>query len=394
MTTPIDDMLQNLIEKLHAARFQDASPTIADLHQVSVALADARRMARGTASGLIEAQASRIKLLEEQNQHRIDLAFHRIERVDQLVATDKTDYRAILGAVADLSDRVKKLESPTTDEIVKGLADDMRKLAAMRDVPVTADRISTSTGDDLDEVADALGLSRKGWPYGEPEADEALRLRCAAELFRQAMTREAALALVIEANVARYPGAPRTGWSAAGWIIDAVMAAAGVHPDGRPLVAEESPVKLAERMRREFEADPAHQTREYLAQGKAKRDELTAALGYAPGSIDWQRGLDLVRETIEQRNTANAAIEAQRKRIATLEERNATQAHTIAELQSALDARGKSLEHTQTQRAAAERTVIDQAAQITALRAEVKRLVEIDGVKMTDAEVAALTGAT
>lgn len=340
-------MLTNLIEHLHASRYQDLSTTVADLHQVAVALADTRG---------------------------------RVERAGELLATDKTDYRALLGAVADLSDRVKKLESPTTDEIVKDLADDMRKLAAMRDVPVTADRIATSTGDDLDEVADALGLARKGWPYHTGEADDALRVRCAAALFGQAMTREAALALVIEANVARYPGAPRTGWSAAEWIIDAVMAAAGVHPDGRPLVAEESPVKLAERMRREFEADPAHQTREYLAQGKAKRDELTAALGYAPGSIDWQRGLDLVRETIEQRKTIVAQLAQRKERIATLEERNETQAKTVHELQG-----------LETRRIA---TVVDQAAQITKLRAEVKRLSALEEKDATDAEVAALTGAT
>lgn len=37
-------------------------------------------------------------------------------------------------------------------------------------------------------------------------------------------------------------------------------------------------------------------------------DDLTSALGYAPDSIDWKRGLDLVRETIAQRNAARAEL--------------------------------------------------------------------------------------
>lgn len=315
MTTPIDDMLQNLIEKLHAARFQDCAPTVADLHQVAVALEDTRRAS----------------------------------------ATSKTDYRAILGAVADLSDRVKKLESPSMGDVVNGMADDMRKLSAMRDVPVTADRIATSTGEDLDEVADALGLSRKGWPYQIDETDDALRVRCAAALFGQTITRELADTLTREAKRAREgKGADwgtGSGWHAVDWVIDAVMAAAGAHPDGRPIDREND---LAVAMER----------------------SLTMALSLAPESISWPRALELVRQAVE----AVTALGSLRRRIDILEERNGTQAKTIHELQ-VINARGIT-------------TVVDQAAQITALRAEVKRLVELDGVKMTDAEVAALTGAT
>lgn len=46
------------------------------------------------------------------------------------------------------------------------------------------------------------------------------------------------------------------------------------------------------------------------AEPSGKSKDLTAALGYAPDSIDWQRGLDLVRETIVQRNAARAGLAA------------------------------------------------------------------------------------
>jgi hypothetical protein len=386
MTTPIDDMLQNLIEKLHAARFVEASPTIADLHQVATALVDTRRMVERTPSS---------------------------DRLDHLEA------------------RVGKLEAPCTDDLAKGIAEDMRKLAALRDIPVMPDRIATSTGEDLDEVADALGLSRKGWPYHEAETDDALRVRCAAALFGQSMTRELAESIARQAaiNGMKSPSAPGYLWNADGdtwkphdWVIDAVMAAAGVHPDGRPL---DQHGDLAVAMER----------------------DLTVALGYVPETVSWQRCLDLVRETITQREAANAALKAERENdyrkqrdklvnvmvlkdqcIFMLEERNATQAKTIEELQNteartlalqvveqklseaqklndslraqcdglgrAIDARGQALRLTLASRDTAERTVVDQAAQIAELRAEAKRLVKLDGVKMTDAEVAALTGAT
>ncbi len=69
-------------------------------------------------------------------------------------------------------------------------------------------------------------------------------------------------------------------------------------------------------------------------------DELTEALGYGTGTIVWSRALDLVRETILQRNVAREQVAAQATvywqltaRIRTLEERNATQAETIGRYQ-------------------------------------------------------------
>lgn len=232
MTTPIDDMLTNLIEKLHAARFESAPPTNADLHEVAIALADTRLQMRGLP-----------------------------------------------------------------------VFDDMRKADVERSIPVTAEQIATSTGDDLDERAEALGLSRKGWPYYDTlETDDALRTRCASALFGQTMTRELAEEVAKAALVARI--GPRIDSETrhppiASWVIDAVMSAAGAQPNG--------------------------------------------------SSLTWTH---------------------------------------------ALDARWRELDFARGRHDAAERTVVDQAKQITALRAEVKRLVELDGVKMTDAEVAALTRAT
>ena len=61
--------------------------------------------------------------------------------------------------------------------------------------------------------------------------------------------------------------------------------------------------------------------REEVARTRARREELTAALAYAPGSIDWQRGLDLVRETIVQRNDARAELQKWRERSGWVDER-------------------------------------------------------------------------
>jgi uncharacterized coiled-coil protein SlyX len=70
------------------------------------------------------------------------------------------------------------------------------------------------------------------------------------------------------------------------------------------------------------------------------------------------------------------ALGSLRQRITTLEERTTKQAQTIAELQD-INARGIS-------------TVVDQAAQITALRAEVKRSGTIDGADALPLIAAAL----
>lgn len=86
------------------------------------------------------------------------------------------------------------------------------------------------------------------------------------------------------------------------------------------------------------------QLAEHEAEGALRRQdytsELTEALGYGTGTIVWHRALDLVRETILQRNGAREQVATQATaytqlttRVRTLEERNTTQAATIRSYQ-------------------------------------------------------------
>lgn len=110
--------------------------------------------------------------------------------------------------------------------------------------------------------------------------------------------------------------------------MDSVDGGPGVRPSDAEALDATGPDKARKQVAAEIE-----RARDYT-------DELTEALGYVRGSIVWHRALDLVRETIMQRKGAREQVAKQAtantqltNRVRVLDDRNSTQAKTIAELE-------------------------------------------------------------
>lgn len=209
-----------------------------------------------------------------------------MEVVDRLWS----DVRRVEGAIGELAKQFADQHAALGKFLRDLLGDDRERGQAEAAKPITPDRVAQATGEDLDLIAERLGLLRLGsmWTHQGPrETDDAIRIRCAVALFAQAFDRGLAVRIAADAKTA---AGQDDGRGIPSWVVDAVMAAAGAHPSiGRPQCVEEP---MADRH----------------GSGRVAARELEHALGYAPGSLSWPVMLERVRETIVQRNDARGKV--------------------------------------------------------------------------------------
>lgn len=222
-----------------------------------------------------------------------------------------------------IGDAAVDLHEPVTEREIEGaaIAADLMAAGARRravmDKPITPHLVSESSGEELEWIAERLGLARKDPPGGETEADEALRLRCGAALFAQHMTRESASALAAMAKEQRHPKrSPGPWWTPGDWVIDAVMAAAGMRQGIGMIWTEGSPTDLAARM--SAEAEIGSKDRDELAQAHSDLNGLRIILAEITDAcradgIEVQRWRDLpeaIAVLRRDRDKARAELES------------------------------------------------------------------------------------
>ncbi len=284
---------------------------------------------------------------------------------------------------------------------------------ALSKIPITPEYVAGARGEDLDRVAERLGLIRID-PIGAAiETDVDLRRRCVTALFARALTRQAATYIAKHAAIARRGeadapsylwGARSPGWKPHEWVIDAIMAAAGANQGDH---ADDSDADDSDRIAfgavdTDRIAFGAVDTSEAETKIAAKdRTELAAALDRIKelesqrADLENERDLGEWRaqlrkqfddEIARQSKVHESAMQQQFKRCADLEAQRARLLETsnrdmealskeLGSLREAHTERKARLDHALAHRGKLEAVGADQAIQIMELRAEIRRLV-------------------
>lgn len=242
-------------------------------------------------------------------------------------------------------------------------------------VPITPNLIAISAGDDLDVIADRLGLSRKGPPYRSMETDDELQMRCGAALFGQMMARDLAETIAWQAARNRaHPGCLSSAWRPDAWVVDAVMAVAGADPRiNQPTMVVQDAAANRDAEISELKAENVRlrtQLDRSVADCDAMRDAHWAGVERwrADHPTRHHRELPLTREQLVM--WLLDSIDGLHGRMVEMDTREQGQAATIEHLDAALTYRSQRLETTQAALDKITHACADQAAQIAELRGD------------------------